>query len=134
MKFSAIQTKEYLIRQWVLWAYEGRGLKLDYPALANFAKWRPRAATGLCITASEGEELDEVVGTLKNSNDTLYQVFTLYHLAGLPLREVAEAMGHKDHKKVKHQLELAEQFFELMTLGPQSEREYCGGATPTAYS
>lgn len=130
MAIGDIKTKEYLIRQWVLWAYESRGIQLYFPPVTNFAKMRPRKAKGLCITDDEGQELDSVVSRMMTHNQGWHTVFTLYHLAGYPLRDIAASMGHRDHKKIKHQLDLAESFFELMTLGPQSGRECCSVATP----
>ena len=127
---SEIKTKQALIRQWVLWAYAGRGLKVYFPAKTNFATMRPRKANGLCIDDDEGLELDGVVALLRKHNRAQYEVFTLYHLAGRSLRDVAGEMGHKDHKRVAHELEMAEQFFELLTLGPQNNADYCSGATP----
>lgn len=121
-----IQTIEFMLSQWGIWAYHNRGLQIYFPSMEPFTRMLPREASGLCIDEGEGEAIDRLVGLLKQDSPREYDAIARHYVAGQSLRAIAKIYGWRgDHKRVAMLLNGGKRFIEGMLLGPHVHQARC---------
>lgn len=99
MNLSDIKTTEWLLIQWGRWAYENRGLALDYPSIGPVERMRSTQPPGAMIGDYEGGIVDMAVTGLCLARPKEGEALTLYYLNEETYRGLGKKMG-KHHKVV----------------------------------
>ena len=114
-----------MLSQWGMWAYQNRGLSLDFPSMEPFTRMRPQSTQGIVIDDDEGVAIDRIVSLLKNNDPTEHDALARYYLAGQSYRDIAKAYGHRDHKRVALLVTGGRRFIDgILQVGPHYHETY----------
>lgn len=94
---SDIRTVEYLLEQWGKWAYINRGVNVYFPSTNAVERMRGSSGVGCSLTDAEAETVDAVVSTMRLDERKAHDALSLYYVAGLPYRGVAQEL-HTNHR------------------------------------
>ena len=95
---SEIQTIEWLLTEWGLWAHESRGLALYFPGINNIEKLHRHQPRGSRICDADAEDIDRIVSELRLVYPKEHEAIALSYVVGLSLRKVAQRMNLSNHR------------------------------------
>ena len=92
-----IKTIEYYLKQWGIWAYEARGLSVNYPSINAIERLRAKHPGGCSITDDEALQIDAAIAILCKTRPAEGDALAQYYLSKDSYRALARKM--KKHPK-----------------------------------
>ena len=88
-------TTEFMLINWARWAYESRGVSINWPGIEPFAKMSPVRKQGMRsqITDDQAEVIDAGVSALRRAHRQQGDMLALYYLTKMTYRDIGRYKG-----------------------------------------
>lgn len=86
-------TTEYLLIQWGRWAFQNRGVSLNYPSIEPYARLVTKSPPSAQITDELACEVDQTLAGMSRFDRVAHNAVALYFLTGMPYSKLGRELG-----------------------------------------